>query len=194
MNELLCKCYDTDKLDELEFEDSKSIKQFGVDDRQMEYVKLFHKFFDSNDELQNAYESMVMDIVKEHYKCDVYFQITPNIRLHQPESTSLGRRDIDPEGMIGYHSDNEFNHPKGEDNWIYAITDMFDSNSLYYGDYDDVHNVNLKQGEFASFDFNVIKHWNKINKTGKTRLSLDFRIMRTDVSPLKNNYYKYLVY
>ena len=34
-----------------------SIKQFGVDDRQMEYVKLFHKFFDSNDELKNAYKN-----------------------------------------------------------------------------------------------------------------------------------------
>ncbi len=35
----------------------------------------------------------------------------------------------------------------------------------------------LDKGECMSFNGNKCSHYNKINKTGKTRLSFDFRIL-----------------
>ena len=190
LSEIVSECYNTDDLSSLQFEDCKEIKEFGVDDRDCEYIKKFHNYFDNNKELRTAYNNLIKEIVSKHYRCDVLYQKTPNIRLHQTDSTSIGRRPEDPDDMIGYHSDNEFNHPKGEDNWIYALTDMYESNSLYYGDKSKPKNVSLEKDIYKMFNFNEIKHWNKINKTGKSRLSFDFRIMRKGIEPLKEDYYE----
>ena len=37
--------------------------------------------------------------------------------------------------------------------------------------------INIKYGEFAEFDGNKCTHGNKINNTGYTRISFDFRIV-----------------
>ena len=190
LSDLVSECYKTDDLSTLQFDDCKEIKEFGVNDRESEYVKKFHEYFDSNKDIKEAYYNLIRDIVSKYYGCDVLYQKTPNIRLHQPESTSIGRRPNDPPDIIGLHSDNEFNHPKGEDNWIYALTDMFETNSLYYGETHSYKNVILKKDTYNMFNFNEIKHWNRINKTGKSRVSFDFRIMKKDIKPLKEGYYE----
>ena len=55
---------------------------------------------------------------------------------------------------------------------------MFDSNTLKVekmprsGEFVDIE---MKQGECISFNGNICDHYNEINKTGKTRMSFDFR-------------------
>ena len=61
---------------------------------------------------------------------------------------------------------------------------MFDTNSIYYektidsnGDLNDYNNLKLDTNEYFQGYFNKLYHYNKINKTEKTRISLDFRII-----------------
>ena len=61
---------------------------------------------------------------------------------------------------------------------------MFDTNSLYYEPFsnsnyptDKYINLKLSTNEFFVEKLNSIYHFNKINKTGFTRISLDFRII-----------------
>ena len=79
-----------------------------------------------------------------------------------------------------YDSDDEHRHPKGEINFIIALTDMYDSNSIWYESYPrlgDFKAMDLKAGDVLCFNGNLCEHYNKINKTGKTRVSMDFRIL-----------------
>ena len=61
---------------------------------------------------------------------------------------------------------------------------MFETNSIYYETepnsnlpYDKYNNLKLKENDFFIGYFNKCYHYNKINKTNKTRVSLDFRII-----------------
>jgi hypothetical protein len=61
---------------------------------------------------------------------------------------------------------------------------MFDSNSIYHETHPDskttphdFENLTLETNEFAQAYFNQIRHCNRINKTDKTRISFDIRII-----------------
>ena len=67
------------------------------------------------------------------YYLKLVVQKTPNIRFHLQYNSNIGKRQTDPsDDIIGLHYDNEFNHPIEEYNIILSVTDMFDTNSLYY--------------------------------------------------------------
>ena len=67
-----------------------------------------------------------------------------------------------------------------EDSWQIALTDMYETNTVKVekmprsGQFED---LNLKQGECISCNGNLCDHYNEINKTGKTRMSFDFRVL-----------------
>ena len=68
--------------------------------------------------------------------------------------------------------------------FILPITKMFGTNTIYFEkypnskiNYDDYLNVELNDNELGSYYFNKCYHYNRINKTGKSRISLDFRII-----------------
>ena len=61
---------------------------------------------------------------------------------------------------------------------------MFDTNTLYYEkypnsniEYDNYENLKLLKNNYWIGYLNQCKHYNKINNTGKTRISMDFRII-----------------
>jgi len=68
----------------------------------------------------------------------------------------------------------------GEINFIIALTDMYDTNSIWKESYPrlgDYKPITLKSGDVYCFCGNLCEHFNKINKTSKTRISMDFRIL-----------------
>ena len=79
-----------------------------------------------------------------------------------------------------YHRDYDNNHQLGEINVVIALTDMHDSSAIWIesvpglGDH---HAMNLKKGEMSFFNGNTCEHGNKLNETGLTRVSMDFRIL-----------------
>jgi len=73
---------------------------------------------------------------------------------------------------------------------------MFETNSIYYEpsteskiSTDNYINLILEKDEFFIVKFNNLLHFNKINKTGFTRISLDIRIIPYE--KYMNNLYYY---
>ena len=163
-----------------------NIPIFGVNDRQSIFVKDYYNYYDKYSVITDTYTKFINDTIKPIFNEDkLVVQKTPNIRLHLPNNSNIGKRQTDPsEDIIGLHYDNEFNHPIEEYNIILSITDMFDTNSLYYEsypnsniEYDSYENLKLEKNHIWIGYLNQCKHYNKINHTGKTRISMDFRVI-----------------
>jgi hypothetical protein len=161
----------------------KKMPIFGKNDRQSFLVKDFYEYYDSNDMIRNNYLKFINDTIKPLLNTDkIVYQTTPNIRFHLPNCTNIGKRDTDPnDEIIGLHSDSEFNHPESELNVILPITEMYDTNTIYYNNIDNsldnFNNLKLNENQYFTGYFNKVLHHNKINLTNKTRISFDFRVI-----------------
>jgi len=164
----------------------KTIPIFGKTCRNSVFVRDFFEYYDKDSTLNNAYIHFIKTKIKPFFKEDkLIVQKTPNLRIHLPNCTNIGKLTSDPnETIIGLHNDNMFGHPEEEINFVYAITDMYDTNSIYYESLpnsnikvDKFNNLKLKKDEIWYGHLNKCLHYNKINKTNKTRMSLDFRVI-----------------
>ncbi len=179
------KLLETDKvtLDTKEY--YKNIPLFGKTDRKSIFVSDFYDIFDNDYTFLHKYINFIKDNIQPLFNETLVIQKTPNIRFHLDGCSNIGRRDTDTRSeIIGVHYDGEFGHPEGELNIVLPITDMYDTNSIYYEsepgsnvDYDEYCNMTLKKNQFYMGNLNKCKHYNRINKTGKTRVSFDFRVI-----------------
>jgi len=138
----------------------------------------FHrKFYDRLDEgwseFIDVYESFISEVLLPYLGLEeALVQKYPTFRVQLPDNKAV---------VIEHHdSDINHKHPVGEINFIYALTDMFDSNSIKVEKMPrmrDFTNIELEAGECLSFNGNLCDHYNDINKTGVTRMSFDFRIL-----------------
>jgi len=165
----------------------KTIPIFGVNDRNNEFINLFYHNYDiKNSALSKNYLELMHLIKKTYYPEEEYIVIqkTPNIRIHFPNCSNIGRLDTDKnEDIIGLHNDRMFGHSHSEMNLIVAFTDMYDTNSIFVepekGDISekDYKAIEIKENNLSFHYLNKLKHYNKINKTNKTRVSFDIRII-----------------
>ena len=165
----------------------KEIPIFGQTDRKSVFVKDFYRFIDTDYTFLAEYIDFIKDVIKPLFKVEdkLVIQKTPNIRFHLPGCSNIGKRETDQsEDIIGLHYDGEFGHPAEELNIVLPITEMFESNSIYYEPYPnsmiDVYTypcMNLKKHNFFMGYLNKCNHYNRINATIQTRVSLDFRII-----------------
>jgi hypothetical protein len=112
---------------------------------------------------------------------DIVVQKEPSFRISLPNNTALGKcaTDTDSE-IIGMHCDGDYNHPKEEINFMLTITGQEETNSCYIEtepNKGDFFPVKLGKGDFMSFYGNQCRHYNKVNLTGKVRISIDFRVI-----------------
>ena len=179
------KLLDNDLITDIQKDYYKNIPIFGKTDRKSFLVQDFYKYYDSNDIIKSKYIDFIKKYIKPIFNNDeILYQTTPNIRFHLPNCTNIGKRDTDPNSeIIGLHCDSEFNHPETEINIILPITDMYDTNSIYFNNientlnYKDYNNLNINKNQIYLGYFNKINHYNRINETNKTRVSFDFRII-----------------
>jgi len=177
---------ETDKLQDVDKQSLCSMKKIGVNDRDSVLIKAFHKFADSNPIFIDTYLDFLRTYIKPMFSTEerLVVQATPNIRISLPNFTAIGAYENDKDETIGLHSDSDFGHFEGEINFVIPITNMFDSNSIYYEpfvnsnvDYRYYRSINLQENEFCMAYFNKLKHYNKRNSTGKTRISFDLRVI-----------------
>ena len=164
-----------------------AIPIFGKTDRKSIFVKEFYKLFDSDYSFLLQYLNFIINEIKPlfHNENKLVIQKTPNIRFHLPNCSNIGKLDTDPsENVIGLHCDSQFNHPESECNFVIPITQMFDTNSIYYentpnsdSEFEKYSNIKMDKNNFFMGYLNKCKHYNKINKTDLTRVSLDFRVI-----------------
>lgn len=164
------------------------IQEIGVSDRKSVFLKNYYHFVDSNSDFSDYYQGFIREYILPLFpeETALLYQATPNLRISFPGSSAIGRRPAtDPsEDIIGLHTDGELGHGTEEVNFIVPITNMFGTNSIYYEntvdsslDPYDYENLVLVNDHFFQCQFNKLKHYNRINDTGKTRISLDLRVI-----------------
>lgn len=142
----------------------------------------FHKLFydeikDEASKLRQSWEFFLSSCVKGYFpeELNLIVQKLPNIRIHVPGAQAVKRWHHD--------SDENHKHPLGEINAIVSLTKMSGNNSVWresvpgLGDY---RPFELDENNIIFWNGNTCNHGNKINDTNKTRISLDFRVMKQD--------------
>lgn len=138
------------------------------------YHKIFYDKFKSGwPEIEELYQHFIKTIVSSITdETEFMYQKFPSFRVQLPQNKAVERWHFD--------SDQDHCHPLGELNYILPITPMFQTNAVWAESkvgLEDYHPMEGDYGNLIHFNGNVLKHGNKVNETGKTRISFDFRIL-----------------
>uniref|UniRef100_A0AB39JCC8 Fe2OG dioxygenase domain-containing protein n=1 Tax=Florenciella sp. virus SA2 TaxID=3240092 RepID=A0AB39JCC8_9VIRU len=148
-------------------------------DSNTEFHKKFYKKLNEGWDIQNEYDKFIKNEILPFLELnEAMVQKFPTFRVMLPNNVAI---------VVNHHDSNElYKHPIGEINFIMGLTNMYDSNTVNVETMprlNEYKKIILNAGETICFNGNLCNHNNEINKTGKTRVSLDFRIL-----PL--NYYE----
>mgnify|MGYP003628142235 FL=1 len=151
----------------------------------------FHSTFygalnsDKGDDVKAVYEAFIKNVVAPMFGRSFVYQAFPSFRVHIPNDQAIHKWHHD--------SDENHNHPDWEINFQVALTKMWDSNAMWLESVPglgDFKPVEMEVGDYTIFYGNKCTHGNKENKTGKTRVSMDFRVLpydKYDESGAKNS-------
>ena len=143
-------------------------------DQKTKIHRMFYSNMDSNPIFKETYDSFIKEVVPEIVGTDDFlYQKFPTFRVHQPENIAV----------FAYHKDKEYNHSPKEINLFLPVTRAFDTNTVWAEseeDKGDYSPINCEYGEVVSWDGANLRHGNKDNKTGLTRGSFDFRILKRE--------------
>ncbi len=145
-------------------------------DQSTDFHAAFYRVFDS--EVRDLYREFVANLVPEVLGTKEFcFQRVPTFRVHLPNNMAV----------CEFHTDADFNHGPGEINFWVPFTRTWGTNTVWVeqevgrGDYQPAE---LVPGQVVVFDGVHLRHGNKINDTGSTRVSFDFRcIPMADYAP-----------
>ncbi len=154
--------------------------QKGSDQSTIFHKAIYATFDKSNyfqTEFWENYKKLCFDILEKLKSETSYFgewaiQRYPTIRIQFPNNLSV----------FEFHRDSNYSHPIGEINCFYAINECIDSSALHVEKnlgFEDYLPLNLNSGEYAILNTSIYKHGDVLNKTGKTRFSMDFRFIPT---------------
>jgi hypothetical protein len=149
-------------------------KEWPYNEADTKFHKEFYGYLNSNQGqlLYKEFDRFIDKEVSQLFDESFVYQKFPSFRKCLPNSKAVGKWHCD--------SDKDHGHPEGEINFQIAITDIYGTNATWIESvpgFKDFHPIELKQGEYAVFNGNKCIHGNKINKTGVTRLSFDFRVI-----------------
>ena len=145
-------------------------------DSETEFHKaVYDKLRSGWDEFLNEYKKFIKNEIRPNVETNegLIYQKWPTFRFHLPNNVAVG----------GWHTDQSYNHPPNEINYIVPLTPMYESNATIAESAPgkkDFHQLDCIPGEYIRFNGNECLHGNLPNKTGKTRVSFDFRIMRLE--------------
>jgi ectoine hydroxylase-related dioxygenase (phytanoyl-CoA dioxygenase family) len=144
-------------------------------DQSTEYHKKYYEWA-RTEEFAVLYEAFVVNVVKPLYNESIVYQAIPTFRVAYPNNIAVGEWHKDK-----WYRDQEWAEDVREDNFYLPFTDAFDTNTIWVeseenkGDYAP---INCSYGELVQWDGSNLTHGNKVNETGKARVSIDFRVMR----------------
>jgi len=144
-------------------------------DQSTEYHKKYYEWA-RTEEFAVLYEAFVVNVVKPLYNESIVYQAIPTFRVAYPNNIAVGEWHKDK-----WYRDQEWAEDVREDNFYLPFTDAFDTNTIWVeseenkGDYVP---INCSYGELVQWDGSNLTHGNKVNETGKARVSIDFRVMK----------------
>jgi len=133
-----------------------------------EYHKRFYYSLDNDNRLKSLYDDFISKVVKDLFNEEIIYQVTPTFRLQA----------IDNVSVFAFHKDTEYGHSDKTINFFLPITKCYDTNALWVESGSSFEPMECDYGDLITFDAVNLLHGNKVNKTGKSRISLDFRVMK----------------
>ena len=150
----------------------KSYELFNVDtDQSSIYHEMFYEKMQSQNKFLKTYTTFVEKVIRPQYQESILYQKTPTFRISLPDNLAVGE----------FHKDSDYSHSKLEINYFVPITKSFDTNTIWIETEigsNKFNASNMNYGEILKFDGANLLHGNKINKTGKSRISFDFRVLK----------------
>ena len=170
--ELLRSAFDIYHLDRIN--ESREIFK-REEDQSTRYHKLFYELARTS-KFNSMYEIFIEHIIKPIYNEQIVYQAIPTFRIAYLNNIAVGE----------FHKDKWYRNDKWaafvkEDNFYLPFTDAFDTNTIWAEtkeDKGDFQPLNCKYGEIIQWDGCNLTHGNKINETGKARISIDFRVIK----------------
>ncbi|MEJ7610066.1 MAG: hypothetical protein WKF88_02690 [Ferruginibacter sp.] len=131
-------------------------------------------------EFTGLYDDFIKNVIQKMYDGKIVYQAIPTFRIALRDNIAVGEYHKDRN-----YRDEEWAKKVKEHNFFLPFTDAFDTNTIWVEseiDKGDFAPMNCKYGECIQWDGSNLTHGNEPNKTGKTRVSVDFRVM------LESNY------
>lgn len=172
---MICDLYETENLSLLHTLSNKEydVGSIGNDTHTDYHKKFYNKLHSGWPGIETLYIEFVRDFVSQFIPEKMFlFQKFPSYRIHLPNNKAVTTWHYDSDALHG--------HPDGEINFVLPLTDMFSSNSIWVESFPGNHEFSAmcaSFGDLIQFDGNKCTHGNKINTTGLTRISFDFRIL-----------------
>lgn len=169
----------------LEVEDLENIhknEEYDVLTREQDQSTSWHtKFYENKVRFNQLYYEFIRQVVKPIFENElIVYQTTPTFRVHLNGNVSLGE----------FHKDSDYGHPKNEINFWIPFTDTFSTNTIWVESHKGLGNYTPKSinyGEMLKFDGANYMYGNKVNDTGISVLSIDFRVIKySDFVPSEN--------
>jgi len=154
-------------------------------DQSSHFHDRIHKGYDEDAHFIELYEELIAEVIEKiHLRdsvVDQYIvQAFPTVRIQFPDNISV----------FEFHKDSFYNHPSEEINHFLALTNCVGTAALWReSTYIDpticeprFEPTNLDAGQLIKFDTSNVWHGDLPNLTHNTRVSIDFRLLRSDES------------
>jgi len=169
----------------------------NLDDINIIYKKIYNLFRQKI--FLSIYQDFCNKLIKSHFSKNTIYQKIPSVRIQLPYQKS-----------VNFHNDNFYGHGENIKNIWLPLTTVSKSNSLYYLNkkksdslikqiikdkmtIDEINKASLiksqslemEYGQYFLFDSKII-HGTKINRSGRSRISIDFRFSEDGEIGLKD--------
>jgi hypothetical protein len=147
--------------------------------REKDQSTIYHKVYYEwahTEEFTQLYESFIHSVIKPIYNEQIVYQSIPTFRVAYPNNIAVGEFHKDK-----FYRDINWAIDVDEDNFFLPFTDAFDTNTIWVEseeDKGDFTPMKCSYGEIIQWDGSNLTHGNKINETGKARVSIDFRVIK----------------
>lgn len=144
-------------------------------DQNTPYHKLYYEWA-RTDKFTQLYDRFILEVIKPIYNEQIVYQSIPTFRVAYPDNIAVGEWHKDK-----FYRDVSWAEDVHEDNFFLPFTDAFDTNTIWVEseeDKGDFSPMNCEYGEVIQWDGSNLMHGNKINETKKTRISVDFRVIK----------------
>lgn len=169
--QLICNHYNVTDLDQLHLWLSEEVPFFKdkTFDQSTDIHKHFYKLYEGGEFLP-LYQQFLREVVQPGYGETLVYQARPTFRIHLPNNVAVGE----------WHKDGDYNHQRTETNFWLPFTRAFGNNTIWIEseeDKGDFQSYDVEHGEVLVFNGASLKHGNKPNDTGVSRVSMDFRVI-----------------
>jgi len=144
-----------------------------LNDIETDQFTVYHKHFYNafrGSTIEEAYIECVGIFIDHLFDAPALYQAVPTFRVHQPGNLAVA----------AYHKDEDYAHSEHEINVFLPFTRAFGNNTIWAESeigLKDFAPMEAELGEGYIWNGATLLHGNKVNDTGVSRVSIDFRLL-----------------